>query len=30
MPKIVIVGSRRFEPYEILAVDKSIPGADDE
>lgn len=27
MPKIVILGSCRFEPYEILAVPNKIPGA---
>jgi len=27
MPKIVILGSCRYEPYEILAVPNKIPGA---
>ena len=27
MPKIVILGSCRFEPYEILAVPNKIPKA---
>lgn len=27
MPKIVILGSCRFEPYEILAVPNKIPNA---
>lgn len=27
MTKIVILGSRRFSPYEILAVPNLIPGA---
>lgn len=27
MPKIVIIGSCRFEPYEILAAPNKIPGA---
>lgn len=26
MPKIVILGSCRFEPYEVLAVPKKEPG----
>lgn len=26
MPKIVILGSCRFEPYEILAMPNKIPG----
>lgn len=27
MPKFVILGSCRFEPYEILAMPKKIPNA---
>lgn len=27
MPKFVILGSCRFEPYEVLAVPSKIPGA---
>lgn len=27
MPKIVILGSCRYEPYEVLALPNKIPGA---
>jgi len=27
MPKIVVLGSARYEPYEFLAVPNKIPGA---